>query len=139
AWPAGRSTSRRRVTARRRTSSRSARTLTELRGFRAALPHAAQPAGKRAYRSSRVLLPSFAGLPVARRAPRTSSRTSSSENRAQFCGGFRARDIFFGVRLGTCLALEFALAAGAVLGVAAGAVGASRLAGDYLAEPVAAA
>jgi hypothetical protein len=39
------------------------------------------------------------------------------------------------VRLGTCIALELAVAAGAVLGAAAGVIQASRLAGDYLAAP----
>ncbi len=39
------------------------------------------------------------------------------------------------MRLGTCIALELAVAAGAASGVAAGVIHASRLAGDYLAAP----
>jgi hypothetical protein len=42
---------------------------------------------------------------------------------------------FFGVRLGTCIALELAVAAGAVLGAAAGVIEATRLAADHLAAP----
>jgi hypothetical protein len=39
------------------------------------------------------------------------------------------------VRLGTCIALELVVAAGAVVGAAAGVMHASQLAGDYLAAP----
>jgi hypothetical protein len=43
------------------------------------------------------------------------------------------------VRLGTCLALELVVAAGAVVGATAGVLQASRVAGDYLVAPEAAA
>ena len=57
----------------------------------------------------------------------------------QFCERFRAHDIFRFVRLGTCIALEIAIAAGAVSGVAIGVGRMADLAGDYVAPPAEAA
>src|SRR5262245_3198585 len=71
--------------------------------------------------------------PTRRRSDRRSDRRRGARGRR--CGVLRAVSgacYFFGVRLGTCIALELGGAAGALGGVALCGARASELAGDYL-------